>query len=400
MHLHQLVLRDFRNYEALQLTLHPGLVVFHGPNGAGKTNLLEAVHLTSTGESPRAREAAELVRFGQEHGFAGSRFTRAVGELKVDIGLARAGQRQVRVNGTVKRRADLIGLAPVVYFSADDIVVIKGEPSGRRRLLDTELSSLSRSYYAHLNRYRRALEQRNRLLKDLRSGQGRPGALDPWDRAAARYGARVMVERRDFLTELSAAAAEAHARLTGGAQSFLVQYRPSLASEARQTAEDTEKAGPSQGEVVTHRDQSVAPTAQEPDPRVEATARALEEALHAHRGADIGAGITLVGPHRDDFELLLGDRPVRAYGSQGQQRAGALALRLGLAAVAEKLTGERPVLLLDDVLSELDERYRAGVFEACRSAEQAMITSCDLADIPAEARAGSAVFEVGDGRIL
>jgi len=379
MSLHQLFLHDFRNYETLRLEIGPGLVVFHGPNGAGKTNLLEAVHLSSTGESPRAREVIELVRLGQTHAFVCSQYAAGAAELKLELGLAGTGQRQIKVNGVVRRRADLIGLAPVVYFSTDDIVVIKGEPSGRRRLLDTELSNLSRLYYSHLLRYRRTLDQRNRLLKDLRGGRGRTDVLAPWDRAAARYGARVMVERQEFLVGLNVASADAHRRLTGGAQQFAVEYRPSLSLSCEQEPEQNRK------------------TAEE---FVEQLAHALEEALHDHRGADLGAGMTTIGPHRDDFGVLLDSRPVRAYGSQGQQRAAALAVRLGLATVAERLTGERPVLLLDDVLSELDERYRAGVFAACETAEQAIITCCDPADVPAKARARSAVFEVRDGRIV
>ena len=379
MHLHHLALRDFRNYETLRLELGPGTVVFHGPNGAGKTNLLEAVHLSSTGESPRAREAAELVRVGQSHTFVSSQYAAGPEQLKLELGLAVTGQRQIKVNGLVRRRTDLIGLAPVVHFSADDIVTLRGEPSGRRRLLDTELSNLSHSYYSHLLRYRRTLEQRNRLLKDLRAGKGRTDDLAPWDRAAARYGARVMVERADFIAELNVASAHAQARLTGEAQEFAVEYRPSLGQSCAQEPGQSEK------------------TANE---YVEPLAQALEEALREHRGADLGAGLTTIGPHRDDFEVLLNARPVRSYGSQGQQRAAALSVRLGLAEVAQRLTGERPVLLLDDVLSELDERYRAGVFAACAATDQAIITCCDPADVPAEARARSAVFEVCDGRIV
>src|SRR5574340_548880 len=128
MHLRQLALHDFRNYATLTLALHPGVVVFSGPNGAGKTNLLEAIYLSSVGESPRARELTDLLRFGQEYAFVSAQFAAPDRELRLEVGLSQAGQRQLKVNGAVRRRSDLIGLAPVVYFSADDIVVIKGEP--------------------------------------------------------------------------------------------------------------------------------------------------------------------------------------------------------------------------------------------------------------------------------
>ncbi len=379
MYVRQLALHDFRNYATLQLDLPQGVVVFCGPNGAGKTNLLEAISLSSTGESLRAREVSELVRFEQEYAFVRTQFTSPARELRLEVGLSRAGQRQFKVNGVVRRRSDLIGLAPVVFFSAEDIVVLRGEPGSRRRLIDAELSALSHAYYQQLSRYRRTLEQRNRLLKDLRAGHGKRDALDPWDRAAARYGAQVMVERSHFLARLSTEAAAAHVRLTGGAQPFSVRYLPSFVLPEAQEASASET---SETEFVV------------------AYAQGLEDSFRARREIDIHVGATTCGPHRDDLELQLEGRPLRAFGSQGQQRAAALAVRLGLAAVAEHLTGERPVLLLDDVLSELDERSRAGVFAACQAAEQAIITACDMADLPPEAQAGQTVFEVRDGRIL
>jgi len=377
MYLRELALHDFRNYAALQLSLPGGVVAFAGPNGAGKTNLLEAIYVSSVGESPRAGALTELVRFGQAHAHARAHFAAGARETRLEVGLSQAGQRQIKVNGVAKRRGELSGLAPVIYFSADDIVVLKGEPSGRRRLLDVELSALSQSYYLQLGRYRRTLEQRNRLLKDLRAGRGRRDALDPWDRAAARYGAQVMAERGRFVSRLREAAALAHTGLTGGGQPFSVRYAPSFVAAEEHDPKAWEKGGEEFVELLGQR---------------------LEACLGARREEDIAAGMTTSGPHRDDLEVLLGRRPIRAFGSQGQQRAAALAVRLGLAGVAEQVTGERPVLLLDDVLSELDAHYRAGVFAACRGVEQALITACDAEDLPREAR--EAVFEVRDGRIV
>ena len=379
MYVSQLSLHDFRNYATLNLSLPSGVVVFSGPNGAGKTNFLEAIYLSSTGESPRAREVADMVRFGQEYAFARTHFTRTDQSLRIEVGLSCAGQRQIKVNGAVRRRSDLIGLTPVIFFSADDITVIKGDPGGRRRLIDMELSAVSHSYYLYLGRYRRTLEQRNRLLKDIRAGRERRTALAPWDRAAARYGAQVMTERRFFSSRLSRLAAEAHSRLTEGNQTFMLEYRPSVVGIPEQETSEGEK---------------------NEDQFVELVGQILEETLQTERETDIGAGVTTHGPHRDDFELLLDGKPVRTFGSQGQQRAVALAVRLGLAAVAEQLTGEQPVLLLDDVLSELDVTYREGVFAACGAAQQTFITASDMAYLPAAAAARGTVFEVRDGRIL
>ncbi len=379
MYLQQLELRDFRNYGHLSAEFGRGRVVVHGPNGVGKTNLLEAICVAAGGTSPRARTTEELVRWGCEYGFVGGGFLGADNGARLEVGLARAGQRQIKINGAVKRRVDLIGVAPVVYFWADDIAVVKGEPSVRRRLVDTELSAVSRSYYFQLTRYRRAIEQRNRLLKEVRARRGRQEALAPWDRAAARYGAGVMLARSEFLGLLGPEAGRAHGMLTGGEQSFVMDYRPAVELPSEQTGATTEK---------------------ERRGLVEELAKALAEMFVRERAADIAQGTTGHGPHREDVELLLGGRQVRAFGSQGEQRVCAVAIRMGLAAVVEQMTGERPVLLLDDVLSELDAHHRAGVFAACGQVDQVIITCCDAADIPAEVTESAQSYEVRDGRLV
>jgi DNA replication and repair protein RecF len=378
MHVRRVELRDFRNYDRLEVSLPAGMVIIHGPNGAGKSNLLEGICLATSGESPRARATEELVRVGCEHGFSGVRAVWEGREVMLEVGLARNGRRQIKINGAQRRRADLIGVAPVEYFSADDIEVVKGEPNGRRRLLDTVLCNTSRPYYFHLMRYRRAIEQRNQLLRHLRAGRGGEEALSPWDRAAARYGARVMAERADFLARLAPHAAAAHARLSGGPRPFLVEYRPSVALPDGQTEA---REGKGRAHIV------------------EELADSLERALREQRGEDLSRGVTQRGPHRDDLGLCLGGQAVRSYGSQGEQRRCALAIRLGSAAAEVGGGGRRPLLLLDDVLSELDEASRSGVFAACEECEQVVVTCCDLADIPKAVREEAAVFEVRDGRL-
>jgi DNA replication and repair protein RecF len=379
MHLRHLEAREFRNWERLALELPKGTVVVHGPNGAGKTSLLEAICVAARGESHRARTTEELVRSGCDHGFIRAQFAGEGRETGIDVGLARAGQRRIRLNGVVRRRADLIGRAPLVLFWAEDVVVVGGEPAGRRRLLDRELSAISRRYYFSLMRYRRAVEQRNRLLRRVREGAAEESALDAWDRGAARYGAWVMLARREFLSMLGPVAARAYGSITGDGRPLVVEYRPSIAMP---TEQNPAAVGKERGALA------------------EELAKALREGLEKQRRADVGYGTTSCGPHRDDMELLLGDQSVRVFGSQGEQRSSAVAMRMGLAAVVREMTGERPLLLLDDVLSELDERHRAGVFAACADVEQVIITCCDPLDIPEEARRSAAAFEVADGRVL
>ncbi len=378
MYLTHLELRDFRNYRQMALSLPAGVVVLHGPNGAGKTNLLEAVAVAATGDSPRARTTGELVREGSEYGFVGAGFSGSERNARIEMGLAKTGHRRIKIEGVVRRRADLIGVAPVVLFWVEDIETVRGEPSGRRRLVDRELSAVRRPYYEHLSRYRRVLEQRNRLLKSVREGRAPEASLDPWDRAAARHGARVMLERSEFISSLALEAERAHEELTARKKRLRVEYRPSVAMPAAQSDGSDGKETAAQ---------------------VEEIAGNLTRALIEQRSGDIRYGTTVCGPHRDDVELTLDGRPIRVFGSQGEQRSSALAIRLGLAAVVRKLTGQAPLLLLDDVLSELDERHRRGVFEGC-AAEQVIVTCCDLEDIPAEVRQTGTVLRIHEGSVV
>jgi len=378
MYLARLEMRDFRNYRHLVLSLPAGVVVLHGPNGAGKTNLLEAIGVAATGESPRARTTEELVRSGGEYAFVRGDFVGSEGSARIEMGLATTGQRRIKIAGVVRRRVDLIGVAPVVLFWVEDIEMVRGEPSGRRRLLDRELSAVRRPYYDHLTRYRRAVEQRNRLLKSVREGRASAESLDPWDRAAARHGARVMLERSEFISSLAPEAERSHEVLAAGGRRLGVEYRPSVAMPDAQ---------------------SVGADGKERAARVEEIVGNLTKALTEQRSVDIQYGTTVCGPHRDEVELTLDGRPIRVFGSQGEQRSCALAIRLGLAAVVRRMTGQAPLLLLDDVLSELDERHRRGVFEGCAS-EQVIVTCCDLEDIPAEVRRAGAVLEIQEGNVV
>jgi DNA replication and repair protein RecF len=377
MHLSRLELRELRNYETLALELPAGVIAVHGPNGAGKTNLLEGICVAAVGESPRARTTDELIRWRSQHGFVRAEFVNSERRRRVEVGLAASGRRQIKIDGVSRRRADLIGVAPVVLFSASDIEVLRGEPSGRRRLLDSELSAIRRSYYYHVTRYRRAIEQRNRALKEVRERRSAEEVLTPWENAAARHGAQVMVDRSDFIASLAPEAQRAHATVTGGGRGLTVTYGPSIAIETGQSAgtDGKDEAG-----------------------RVEHVTRRLAAALEERRRVDVQYGTTTRGPHRDDIELALDGQSVRAFASQGEQRSCAVALRMGLAAVAHAMTGEAPLLLLDDVLSELDERHRRGVFAAC-DAEQVIVTCCDREDIPRDVLAESSIFAVQNGEV-
>jgi DNA replication and repair protein RecF len=378
MHLSRLELRELRNYRRLALELPAGVVVLHGPNGAGKTNILEAVCVAGAGDSPRARTIDELVRHGSQYGFIRAEFAKDERRRRVEVGLATTGRRQIRIDGVARRRADLIGVAPVLLFCSTDIEVLRGEPSGRRRLIDRELSSMRRPYYDHLTRYRRAIEQRNKLLKGLRDRRSTEEALAPWENAASRHGAHVMLHRSEFISLLGPEAERAHAAVTEGRRQLHITYSPSVAIPSGQSS---------------------GPGGKDDARLVEDLTRSLAAALKERRNLDRQYGATTVGPHRDDIELTLDGNAVRKFASQGEQRSCAVAVRMGLAAVVNAATGESPVLLLDDVLSELDERHRRGVF-AASEAEQVIVTCCDERDIPTEVLADSCMFAVEAGEVI
>jgi DNA replication and repair protein RecF len=371
MRLRRLRLLDFRNYAAADLELAAGRVVVWGSNAQGKTNLLEAITLVCQGRPLRATADAQLIRWGGE--FAAVRaeaVTRERGEVRLEVRIAER-KRQVLINGVARRPADLIGLAPVVCFTVDDLEIVKGEPGERRRFLNLEIGSLSRSYYFALRRYQRALEQRNRALKDAREGRGAPGEIEPWDQELAHSGGQIVAKRARFLAELSPLWSECYLQIAGGPQaagedSLRLLYQPAPDADGAPIA------------------------AQEAQER-------LREALERAREQDLAAGLTTVGPHRDEVEIIMAGRSLKTFGSQGEQRTAAIALRLAQAGWIAAQREEPPLLLLDDVLSELDERRRAGLLERAAQEEQTIITCSDLTAVPEAVRGEAMLIEVSGG---
>lgn len=371
MYVSEIRLRDFRNYAQLQQPLRPGLNLLIGENAQGKTNLLEAICVAVAGSSPRTSHDAQLIRWEQPGAAVRIRVERTARDtVELAIQIRRGEGREIRINGVTQRRAsDLIGVANVVVFMASDLEIVKGEPAVRRKFLDRELGGLSRSYHWHLGRYRRALEQRNDALRQQRDGRAEQGALVTWDEQIARYGAQLTDKRRRFVEAMNSLAPAHYAAQAGEDQRLLIRYHPALEQGA-------------------------------PEPRDAAESMAaIRQSLLAWREEEIRRGVTLVGPHRDDLSLWVGDVDLRLYGSQGEQRTAAIALRLGLRDLVERTIGEPPILLLDDVLSELDERRRHGLLKAVSRSDQMLMTGTDLGAIKPEARASALVLRVADGLV-
>ena len=375
MFLANVSLFDFRNYAELDLGLERSATVFFGGNAQGKTNLLEAVALTALTRSPRTQQAAELVRFGQQAArvTCGVQTDAGRDALEVRImvnpsasGAARASRR-FTVNGIHRRATDMMGALRVVLFWPDDLQLIKGSGDGRRRFLNTLLSQVDAGHAGELNRYAHLLEQRNALLRAIREGHQSTDGLDYWTTALADSGATIMVERQRRLLELQPIAAAYHRELSDDRERLELRYRPAGA-----------RIGEAPPDLVSQQ---------------------LKAAMSDARDEEIARGQTVVGPQRDDVEVWLDEHEARLFASQGQQRSAVLSLKLAELQYLADVTGEQPVLLLDDVMSELDPARRERLLAALQPGPQALITAADLNDLPRSILERAAVFRVERGTI-
>ena len=389
MQVKHLSLTNFRNYARLELDLPPHPTVIQGDNAQGKTNLLEGIYMLATTRSHRAGTERELInwgaaREGQPWARIAALVERAGGPLQVEIALSAAEasaipghgrggeaalgqvQKRIRINGLRRRALELVGQVNVVMFSSDDIAVIGGAPSLRRRYLNLTISQVDRRYLRTLQRYARVLSQRNHLLRLIREGRATPHELEFWDRELVENGAYLTVERHRAVASLEGLARRIHQSLTAGREELALIY---LASAAQ---------GPAEPAAVAQR---------------------LSQRLNAARDREVAAGTSLVGPHRDDLRFLGNGVDMGIYGSRGQQRTIALSLKLAEAEFMLSRSGEPPVLLLDDVLSELDKPRRGHLFSALASYQQVLITTTDLDPFEAEFLAQATVLRVTEGRV-
>jgi DNA replication and repair protein RecF len=382
MFLTALTLEEFRCYRYLALALPPRGLVLTGANGSGKSTVLEAVAFLATTRSPRAGLDREMIRWESGEDLASQPYARVVGALRtggedvtVEIGLQldRTGgdgapmtRKQVKINGIGRRAVDAVGTLRAVVFSPTDLDLITGSPSGRRRYLDVMLSQIDRRYIRSLATYTQTITQRNALLK--RFAQEHRSPHDPaaqaelayWDETLVASGAYVHTKRQAIVGRLSAHAEAAFAALTEGTRPLAIEAKPSIPAPER-AADDEEVA------VIA--------------------ARNFTEALAARRVEEFRRAVSVVGPHRDDVAILHAGHEIAAYGSRGQQRLAVLAIKLAEVAVMTEATGEPPIALLDDILSELDPQHRAYVLETVAAGDdrQVLITGADetLVDVPA-----------------
>ncbi len=386
MYVAHLSLTDFRSYPQVELPLEPGVTALVGPNGQGKTNLVEAVGYVATLGSHRVPSDAALVRAGASRAVVRAKVVREQRPTLVEVEITPGKANRARVNGGSPTRArDVLGILRTVLFAPEDLALVKGDPDGRRRFLDELLVQLTPRVAGTLGDYERVLRQRSALLKSAAAAtRARSGAdlrtLDVWDAKLAQVGAQVVVARQALVAALRPRAADAYRQVSSGQSELGLAYRSSL--DAALGADDAPAVPPGAGaELVEAR---------------------LLDAMGRLRGKEIERGVCLVGPHRDDLLLTLGDLPAKGYASHGESWSVALALRL---ASYELLThgvdeagawaadwgpdGE-PVLILDDVFAELDARRRDRLAELVSGARQVLVTAAVAQDVP-EPLAGARV---------
>jgi len=401
MYLTHLGLTNFRNYTRLALEMTPGPILLRGDNAQGKTNLLEAVFFLATTRSAFARAERQIINWQSLEQDAlpfarvEAQVRRGQATLRLDSTLLpdETGtiHKEMRLNGVRKRALDIVGQLNVVLFLPEDIELIVDAPAARRRYLDITLCQVDAGYCRALTQYNQVLAQRNALLKQLgehRSGAG--GQLDQllfWDDRLAEYGALVIVTRRETIHQLDHLARERYRMLGGPHETLRLYYAPSVDPEHRPTPDFQRPL--SLEEVMN------AP-AGPPAPQV---AQAFVQLLRQARREEIGRGMTVMGPHRDDLHFLIDGVDMTLYGSRGQQRTTALALKLAEVDLMTRAVGEAPVLLLDDVMSELDAGRRERVMAVVDDVQQSILTTTDWHDYHDSFRARARLWQVTAGQV-
>lgn len=308
-----LELADYRNYDSLIMQFDKGTNILYGDNAQGKTNILEAIFLSATTKSHRGSKDKEIINFDKEEAHIRTYLEKEGVETRVDMHLRKSKSKGIAIDGQkIKKAADLLGLCNVVFFSPEDLGIIKNGPSERRRFVDMELCQLDNLYLYNLNYYNKIVNQRNKLLKDMYMNPDLKETLSIWDMQLVSYGCKVIERRKVFVDQLNEVIYDIHKKLSGDKEELTIKYEPDVMIDE------------------------------------------FEKKLKYSQDRDIKAKITSVGPHRDDFSFLVGDKDIRKFGSQGQQRTAALSLKLSEIELVKKITQDTPVLLLDDVLSELD----------------------------------------------
>lgn len=310
-----LELSDFRNYNKLKMEFSEGTNILYGDNAQGKTNILEAIFLSATTKSHKGSKDRDVIQLEKEESHIRVMVNKEGSSRRIDMHLKKSKAKGIAIDGVpIRKSSELIGLIQVIFFSPEDLGIIKNGPGDRRRFLDMELCQLDKVYLHNLSKYNKIINQRNNLLKQIGYKRELLDTLNIWDMQLIQYGKKIIQSRMFFVEELNEIIFDIHKKLSGGKEDLMIQYEP-----------DSEEKN-------------------------------LEERLEKNRERDLALKMTTVGPHRDDIKFMIQKIDIRKYGSQGQQRTAALSLKLAEIEIVKKKIKDEPILLLDDVLSELDRK--------------------------------------------
>jgi DNA replication and repair protein RecF len=364
----KLSLNHYRNYEQFELTTGSNVNIFVGPNAQGKTNLLESIYVLALTKSHRTNQDKELISWDAEQTYLHAEINKKYGTCQLDLSIAHKGKK-AKINGLEQRKlSNFIGALNVVMFAPEDLEIVKGTPGVRRRFLDMELGQVQPSYLHDLSQYQKILLQRNNFLKQSSaSGSIIDTMLSVWNEQLVQYGVKIMKKRQSFVKKLQYWAETIHKGITNDSESLQIRYAPSF-------------------EIEEIEDESVLFTH-------------FMIKLSQVRDQELRRGITLVGPHRDDLLFYINEKEVQTYGSQGQQRTTALSLKLAEIELIHEEVGEYPLLLLDDVLSELDEHRQTQLIRTFQQKVQTFITTTGLESVHLDTLDGASVFHVLQGNV-
>jgi len=367
VYLKSIQLQHYRNYEQLELKTDSQVNLFVGPNAQGKTNLLEAIFVLALTKSHRTSKDKELIGWQSADARIKGEVEKKYGTLALDLTLSAQGKK-ARINGLEQRKlSDFVGSLNAVMFAPEDLEIVKGTPGIRRRFLDMEIGQVQPGYLYTLGQYAKVLVQRNNYLKTAAPGSSNQAMLEIWNAQLAEYGVKIIKKRQSFIHKLQTWAEQIHAGITGGTEALTIVYRPSFETDA--TEEESVLFEQFMLKLSQVRDQ------------------------------ELRRGTTLVGPHRDDMAFFINGKEAQVYGSQGQQRTTALSLKLAEIELIHEEIGEYPLLLLDDVLSELDQKRQTQLIETFQNKVQTFITTTGLESVDIGKLQDSRIYHVRDGQV-
>lgn len=359
MYIQSLELNNYRNYGSLNIDFDNGTNILYGNNAQGKTNILEAIYLAGTTKSHRAVRDREIIKFNEQEAHIKVVIKKNNIPVRIDMHLKKSRSKGIAINGIpIRKASELFGICNVVFFSPEDLNIIKNGPMERRRFMDMELCQLDKVYVHNLVNYNKIINQRNKLLKDIGFGNDKElrDTLDIWDMQLADYGAKLITRRNQFICDINEIIYEIHRKLTDNREELNVKYEPNIIGNN------------------------------------------LYEELIRCREKDFKLKSTTVGPHRDDISFLIGDVDIRKYGSQGQQRTAALSLKLSEIELVRLMINDIPILLLDDVLSELDSNRQKQLLESLDNI-QTIITCTGLDEFIENRFSIDTIYEVISGTV-